>query len=481
MMDTPLAMLNRNLELKVQTNQGGKGGKSDKQQDGASFRDALSGKIDLRKNQLPVADGKAAAAEPEQGVTLQPTIDIGNSPAKAEPAPQIQVSRQPLDARINQLAILDRKAVPNEADAPDKDTRGELGDKLTIRIDRKAADRKAATAPDLKPALIAETEEKVESGPVESDMALPAGKAPASLARKGKAGEDNASAGETEDGSAGHVLAMLQDDGKTVMPVADNGRHLPQQQQQPQGETAAAEDEASSGATYRIARADGKGGVVEIPAEREAPAAAKAAPADGFNQVTVIEQRRYLAPAQDNALAVVKSITGNPEWTSALQPESALANAAEMAGSGKVVNTLKIQMHPIELGLVTATLRLQGEELSVELKVDNGAAFKHLKDDQSKIIESLKAHGFSIDQVNITLASDRADTSAGNQSGNQGNGQNSAFAQQQQARDGGQGAAAGRDRRAYQQERTSNGAVKTDEVRTDAAGSAGGRSQSVYL
>lgn len=39
-----------------------------------------------------------------------------------------------------------------------------------------------------------------------------------------------------------------------------------------------------------------------------------------------------------------------------------------------MVNTLKIQMNPIDLGLVTATMRLAGDALNVDLKVETGAA-----------------------------------------------------------------------------------------------------------
>jgi chemotaxis protein MotD len=102
-----------------------------------------------------------------------------------------------------------------------------------------------------------------------------------------------------------------------------------------------------------------------------------------------------------------------------MQPSSALSNAAEWTSAGKVVNTLKIQMNPIDLGLVTATMRLSGDALNVDLKVETGAAYRQLKEDHGKILEALRSQGYTVDNVTISMAPvDRSD--AGNQSSAQG-------------------------------------------------------------
>ena len=62
---------------------------------------------------------------------------------------------------------------------------------------------------------------------------------------------------------------------------------------------------------------------------------------------------------------------------------------------------LKIQLHPLELGVVTAHLRTVGEKLSVELKVDNHDAYHRLSADSDAIIKSLRSLGFDIDSVSI--------------------------------------------------------------------------------
>ena len=128
--------------------------------------------------------------------------------------------------------------------------------------------------------------------------------------------------------------------------------------------------------------------------------------------VTVLEARRYLGIAMNpNTSAVADAIAGEA-GASPLQPSAALGQPGAWTQAGKTLNTLKIQLHPIELGLVTATLRLKDDELQVELKVETGEAFRQLRDDQSEMVKALRAQGFSVDQVNIVFNSG-GDTSSG--------------------------------------------------------------------
>ncbi|TCU18872.1 flagellar hook-length control protein FliK [Rhizobium sullae] len=156
------------------------------------------------------------------------------------------------------------------------------------------------------------------------------------------------------------------------------------------------------GKTFRLSRADGRGESMDIHigADQEAPAGK--AKSD-IENVTVLDSRRYIGLAQNSA-SVTASILGDSEWTRAMQPGSALSNAAEWTSTGKVVNTLKIQMTPIDLGLVTATMRLSGDALNVDLKVETGAAYRQLKEDHGKIVEALRSQGYAIDNVTISMA-----------------------------------------------------------------------------
>ncbi|MCW8056759.1 flagellar hook-length control protein FliK [Agrobacterium tumefaciens] len=154
--------------------------------------------------------------------------------------------------------------------------------------------------------------------------------------------------------------------------------------------------------------------------------------------ITVLDSRRFigLAPST-NASALTGLIVNDPEWVSAMQPGSSLSNAAAQSSTGKVVHTLKLHMTPIELGSVTMSLRLAGDELAVHMTVESVAAYKKLQDDSKNILEGLKAQGLTVDNITISIASsDKSD-----QTGTQGNNQ-----QNQQAQQQGQQAAAGRNR-----------------------------------
>lgn len=177
-------------------------------------------------------------------------------------------------------------------------------------------------------------------------------------------------------------------------------------------------------ATFRLSRADGRGQSVDMSIhgqkEESAEFDVKSGQGGQAENVIVLESRRYLGLAQgSNSASVISAMAGDSEWAQAMQSSSALSNAASWTSTGKVVNTLKIQMHPVELGLVTATLRLSGEELSVDLKVDNPAAYRQLKEDHSRIAEALRSQGYAVDSVTISIAP-TARSDAGNQSSFQG-------------------------------------------------------------
>ncbi|OHV85871.1 flagellar hook-length control protein FliK [Ensifer sp. LCM 4579] len=192
------------------------------------------------------------------------------------------------------------------------------------------------------------------------------------------------------------------------------------------GELATAEDHSTAkrsddGATdqlFRFARADGKGQAVSMnisaDGERVAVESGGSSPAARTEAITVLEARRYLGVAMNsNSASVTSAIAGDGQWAQALQSSLALSQPEALGQAGKTLNTLKIQMHPIDLGAVTATLRLKDDELQVELKVETGDAYRQLRDDQSEMVRALRAQGFAVDQVNITLSAG-GDTSSGN-------------------------------------------------------------------
>jgi chemotaxis protein MotD len=205
-------------------------------------------------------------------------------------------------------------------------------------------------------------------------------------------------------------------------------------EQQADSSTSGDEQESQADRDFRFVRADGKGQSLLL--RSEAGGGAEQAEQKTVETVTVIDSRRFIAPVSTtNAASITAAMVGDGEWVSAMSPGSELANAAAQSSHGKVVHTLKLQMTPIELGSVTATLRLSGDELSVQLTVDNPAALRQLSNDQSDILKSLRAQGLVVDQIQVNMQVNSTDRSA-DAGQNTGQGQPSG---QQTAQPGSQG------------------------------------------
>lgn len=207
-------------------------------------------------------------------------------------------------------------------------------------------------------------------------------------------------------------------------------------------ETSSESDAADPSAkAFKLVRADGRGQSLEMSIGKGRDHASdvdvKAGGAGGGDAVTVLDSRRYLGLASNtNSSAVIGAMSGDSEWSSAMQPSSALSNEASWTSTGKVVNTLKIQMNPEDLGLVTATMRLSGDDLTVDLKVQSGEAYRQLHNDQGAMMDALRAQGYSVDKITVTLAAP-PQTDANTQSGFQGQSQQQQSFQNQ-AQGGGQ-------------------------------------------
>jgi chemotaxis protein MotD len=231
--------------------------------------------------------------------------------------------------------------------------------------------------------------------------------------------------------------------------------------------------ETTEGQTFRLSRVESRSVSMEmhLGIEKDAESGGKSK----IETVDVLDSRRYIGLATNtNSASVTAAISGDSEWAHAMHASSSLSNAAELSSTGKVVNTLKIQMNPIDLGLVTATLRLQGDALNVDLKVETAAAYRQLKEDHNKMLESLRSQGYAVDSVTISMApTPSSDT--GNQSGAQGDSQRS-FAQ-------GEGGEA-RERQNQSGQRSAGGFDVTGEgdVASTSSGSSGSSSAGgVYL
>lgn len=288
----------------------------------------------------------------------------------------------------------------------------------------------------------------------------------AAIGVDGAAGQPNRDMQEKTPGQIGALADSVTGAGHLSAKVSANA-HTGDEQPGDRG--------SSDDKSFRFVRADGKGEPLVIqPSDKAAVVADEAAPVE---TVTVIDSRRIIAPAStSNGANITAVMLGDSEWLTAMQPGSELANAASHSSQGRVVHTLKIQMTPIELGSVTATLKLVGEELSVQLTVDNHAALRQLQADQSDMLSALKAQGLTVDQVQVTLQLAPGDKSAGS-------GQDGASSQQfgQQAQQSG-GQSGNQERRSAPLNQTGQTDDRgAQEISAPSSSTSGSRPDQLYL
>lgn len=243
----------------------------------------------------------------------------------------------------------------------------------------------------------------------------------------------------------------------------------------------AADDKSSQNDVVRLVSANGRGRSVDIdvssvPGDTQRDAA-KTATTAKVDTATVLEARRYLGfTPEPNATALTTAIKADPTWTQALHA----AQSSDLSGLGNTVsevNTLKLQMNPENLGNMVATLRLKGEELTVELRVDSVEAYQQLSADHDDIVKGLQDQGFSIDKVTVQLnAADRTNTGADRDMARQGQAQRDAEAQQ---RDG-QSNQSGRNDGQREQPRWTPSGTSADGTAGDSS-SDPGRAGNIYL
>ncbi|BCH23143.1 flagellar hook-length control protein FliK [Mesorhizobium sp. L-8-3] len=105
---------------------------------------------------------------------------------------------------------------------------------------------------------------------------------------------------------------------------------------------------------------------------------------------------------------IVEALAANP-------PSHAAAGAAHLPtqpASTGALQSLKIQLHPAELGMVTARLRISDGQLSVEVEVETSEAYNRLSGANEAIARALRSHGISVDQVVIQAPPAHGNSSA---------------------------------------------------------------------
>lgn len=155
-------------------------------------------------------------------------------------------------------------------------------------------------------------------------------------------------------------------------------------------------------------------------------------------KVSVIGGSNTLAPSpvanaqlSQTSAGVVAALEGDPEWRqAAADPARSSQTRGSLSASG--VNTLRIQLNPAELGMVTARLTAAGSQLSIEIQVESNDARQRLSSESDAILKALRAIGFDVEKVTIQQTSPNAQSQ--NQAQASGSGREQ-FQADQQARE----------------------------------------------
>jgi chemotaxis protein MotD len=158
---------------------------------------------------------------------------------------------------------------------------------------------------------------------------------------------------------------------------------------------------AAQPATPQTAADDDTGAGTDKPARPTL--ARQAEQPSASNRVTIMSEQAIPAPASSGATSTAGALA--LEIASAAPRHTAAASAVQQlqasATNTSGTQVLKIQLRPVELGMVTANLRLAGDQLSVEIEVENAEAYHRLSADREAINTALRGLGFDVDRVTI--------------------------------------------------------------------------------
>ncbi len=94
-----------------------------------------------------------------------------------------------------------------------------------------------------------------------------------------------------------------------------------------------------------------------------------------------------------------------------LAPMASVTHVPTQSASSGPMQSLKIQLHPAELGMVTARLRVTDGQLSIEVEVETSEAHNRLSGETEAIARALRSHGISVDQVVVQAPQTQANAS----------------------------------------------------------------------
>lgn len=118
-------------------------------------------------------------------------------------------------------------------------------------------------------------------------------------------------------------------------------------------------------------------------------------------------------PAVSTGAPVVEALVAKAP----LAQSAMVAHMPTQSASSGPMQSLKIQLHPAELGMVTARLRVTDGQLSIEVEVETSEAYNRLSGENEAIARALRSHGISVDQVVIQAPQAQANASTRDSTG----------------------------------------------------------------
>jgi flagellar hook-length control protein FliK len=125
-----------------------------------------------------------------------------------------------------------------------------------------------------------------------------------------------------------------------------------------------------------------------------------ASPATPVDKTSSRQAEAQILPARlgTTAASVVETIAAHP--AAKVQKLESQAVVDQQAGTA-TTHSLKIQLRPVELGEIAATLRMTGDRLSVEIATEKQEAYDRLNIDSDSIAKALRTLGLQVDQITV--------------------------------------------------------------------------------
>jgi chemotaxis protein MotD len=402
----------------------------------------------------------AEAADPELPVAK------GSAPAAAATASILDAGDAPVETA--------KAGAPADADAPTGKPETTVQPRAATAVEQPAAGRTATEA-----APVAMQSATAQAAAVKPEQPARGTRAQATTAPAATAADADKPADTAP--PATRATATPQAPGEAVRPVssATGQPPTPTDADASQAATAKPSGTVPQGAATPQGDAlvtdrpgaDRSTGPLDAPA-RQTVGIAAAEPADNQlgARVSVIANNSTPAPVPNavqvlgpTSAALVSDLAAAPGWRPATQEAALLPGSRPGTQAG--IQSLRIQLHPVELGMVTARLTQNGSQMAIEIQVESNDARQRLSSDSEQIIKALKAIGIEVEKVTIQQAPQSAAANAAQQPA--GGQRDMGWQQQQTSSESGSRGQGDRGTTGHQGEGTRNGG---GEATSDRAG-----------